>query len=332
MTGVLLALGLALAGEPSAASRTDVAGAADHPLIHRYEGSWILGYRQLAFDAFTLPLSAPTRAGGAITLPKQQVVEGRHTRLLYVAPDGRSSLEVFRNYAGALEQAGFQVLFSCDEDACGSAGALPKRFLYTEALELDDRGQATSMAFSQPAAQHFLAARLPRPEGDVFVSVYVAREDFTAFKDLTMARALALVDVIETAPMEAGKVEVDADALARDLGVAGRAVVYGVRFDTNSATLLPASAPTLREIARMLDHDPSLKLYVVGHTDDVGEMSVNLDLSRRRAEAVVSALVGDYKIQASRLEAAGVGPLAPVAPNTSEQGRAMNRRVELVPR
>lgn len=332
MAGALFALLLFLAGAPARAQQADVAGAADHPLLRRYEGSWILGYRQLAFDAFALPLAAPVRAGGALSLPKQQVVEGRRTRLLYVSPDGRSPLEVFRNYAGALGQAGFQTLFTCEEDACGAAGALPKRFLYTEALELDNRGQVTSMAFSQPSEQRYLASRLVRPEGDVYVSVYVARENFASWKELTWDRALVLVDVIETAPMEVGKVQVDADALARDLATAGRAAIYGVLFETGSAALQPGSEPTLREIARLLEINSSLKLYVVGHTDDVGEFAFNMDLSRRRAEAVVRALASDYNIQLNRLEAAGVGPLAPVAPNTSEQGRALNRRVELVPR
>lgn len=316
----------------AAASGADVAGAKDHPLLQRYEGSWILGYRQLAFDTLELPLAAPVRAGNSWSLPKHQAVDGRHTRLLYVSPDGRSPLEVYRNYADALGKAGFVTLFGCEEDACGGQGVLSKRFLYTSAGELDNKGQTSSMAFSQPSQQRYLAAKLVRPEGDVYVSIYVALENFASWKDLTWNRALVLVDIVETAPMEAGKVTVDAEALARDLTTAGRAALYGVSFDTNSATLQPASQPALAEVARMLDHNPQLRLYVVGHTDDVGEMKVNLDLSRRRAEAVVAALVGQYKIQPDRLEAAGVGPLAPVAPNASEQGRALNRRVELVPR
>ncbi len=330
LINVLLCLLLGL--NAALAAPSDVPASKDHPLLQRYEGSWILGYRQTAFGALSLPLAAPVRAGNAWTLPKQQPVEGRHTRLLYVSPDGRSSLEVSRNYADALARAGFQTLFSCEEEACGAQGTLSKRFLYTDALELDNKGQTSSMAFSQPSEQRYLAAKLARPEGDVYVSIFVARENFATWKDLTWNRALVLVDIVEMAPMEAGKVAVDADALGRDLTTAGRAAVYGVSFDTNSATLQPESQSTLREIARMLEANPGLKLYVVGHTDNVGDMATNLDLSRRRAEATVQALVNQYKIQPERLEAAGVGPLAPVAPNASEQGRALNRRVELVPR
>jgi len=326
---LILLLGLALAG---AAAQPDVAGAQDPPMLKRYEGSWILGYRSSAYDRLTVPLAAPVRSGSAFSLPREQVAEGRHTRVLYVAPDGRSPLEVFRNYADALGAAGFATLYTCDDDACGPQGALPKRFLYTREQELDNHGQVSSMAFSQPSEPHFLAAKLSRPEGDVVVTVYAARENFASWKDLTWNRALVLVDVVEAAPMEAGKVTVDAEAMGRDLGSGGRAALYGLSFDSNSATLTAQSDPTLAEIARLLGNRPELKLYVVGHTDNVGDLAFNLDLSRRRAEAVVSALTSRYKVDPSRLQAQGVGPLSPVAPNDSEPGRALNRRVELVPR
>ena len=159
-----------------------------------------------------------------------------------------------------------------------------------------------------------------------------ARENFASWKDLTWNRALVLVDVVEAAPMEAGKVTVDAEAMGRDLGSGGRAALYGLSFDSNSATLTAQSDPTLAEIARLLSNRPELKLYVVGHTDNVGDLAFNLDLSKRRAEAVVAALTSRYKVDPSRLQAQGVGPLSPLAPNDGEPGRALNRRVELVPR
>lgn len=75
---------------------------------------------------------------------------------------------------------------------------------------------------------------------------------------------------------------------------------------------------------------PLLKLHVVGHTDNVGDLDYNLKLSKARAEAVVNELVSKHKIAADRLKAHGVGPLSPVSSNDSEEGRALNRRVELV--
>lgn len=327
----MLPLLLSLALHVCAAAEPDVPGAADHPLLRRYEGSALIGYRQQVFDDLTLPLGPPSRSGSAWTLPTQQVVEGGRTSLLYVSPAERSPLEVFRNYATALSNAGFQTLYTCDEAACGAAGALVNRFLYTKADELDNRGQASSMAFASPSEQHYLAAKLSRPEGDVYISVYAARENFANWRDLTWNRALVLVDIVETRPMEAGKVVVDAAAMANSLASTGRVALYGIYFDTNSSNLNESSNPTLEQISRLLKDNPTMKLYVVGHTDDVGGLAANQDLSRRRAEAVIAALVSQHRADPSRLAPAGVGPLAPVAPNSSEQGRALNRRVELVP-
>ena len=83
-------------------------------------------------------------------------------------------------------------------------------------------------------------------------------------------------------------------------------------------------------MGRLLEENPQLKVYVVGHTDNVGGVSYNMDLSQRRAEAVVSALTGRYGVDPGRLLSQGVGPFAPVASNRTEEGRAENRRVELV--
>ncbi len=126
------------------------------------------------------------------------------------------------------------------------------------------------------------------------------------------------------------EVVADAETMARDLATTGRVALYGIYFDFDKAVVKPESEPTLREIARLLRENPALRLHVVGHTDSVGTLDYNLDLSRRRAAAVVAALTTGHGIAADRLRPAGVGPLAPAAPNTTEEGRAKNRRVELV--
>jgi outer membrane protein OmpA-like peptidoglycan-associated protein len=139
------------------------------------------------------------------------------------------------------------------------------------------------------------------------------------------------LNIVEREAM-AQEVDADAASMARDLATSGRTAVYGIYFDFDKADVKPASAPTLTEIARLLRDDPELALFVVGHTDGIGGYDYNLDLSRRRAQAVVGALVNDYGIGRERLRPAGVGPLAPAAPNATEEGRSRNRRVELVER
>jgi outer membrane protein OmpA-like peptidoglycan-associated protein len=106
--------------------------------------------------------------------------------------------------------------------------------------------------------------------------------------------------------------------------------VPGIFFDTGKSELKPESAAAVGEVAKLLKADAALKVYVVGHTDNVAALELNLRLSQARAEAVMQALMSQHGIAAARLAARGVGPLAPVASNDNEEGRAKNRRVELV--
>jgi outer membrane protein OmpA-like peptidoglycan-associated protein len=122
----------------------------------------------------------------------------------------------------------------------------------------------------------------------------------------------------------------NAASLAGSIKDAGKVAIYGIYFDTAKAVIKPESEPSLKEIAKMLQTDPKLKVYIVGHTDNVGTFDSNMKLSKDRADAVVKALAGKYNIGATRLQAGGVGPLSPAASNLTEEGRAKNRRVELV--
>jgi len=164
----------------------------------------------------------------------------------------------------------------------------------------------------------YLAARLQRREGDVWVAANIV-------DDVNLV-------VVEVKPMESGMITVNAAALASDIARTGHSAVYGIYFDTGKADVKPESDAGLGEIATLLTQDAALTLHVVGHTDNVGDLKSNMDLSRRRAEAVVKVLTTKHGIAAERLDAYGVGPLSPVASNGDDDGRAKNRRVELVGR
>ena len=114
------------------------------------------------------------------------------------------------------------------------------------------------------------------------------------------------------------------------LKASGHVEVPGIYFDTGKSELKPESDAAVEEIAKLLKADPALKVYVVGHTDNVASLDLNTKLSQARAEAVVQALVSKHGIAAARLIGRGAGPLAPVASNDTDDGRAKNRRVELV--
>lgn len=121
----------------------------------------------------------------------------------------------------------------------------------------------------------------------------------------------------------------DAKALAGELQTTGHTVVEGIYFDTGKSELKPESAHAVGEIAKLLKAETALKVYVVGHTDTVGSVDANVKLSEARAQAVVQSLVASG-VSAARLKSFGNGPFAPVASNATEDGRAKNRRVELV--
>jgi OOP family OmpA-OmpF porin len=131
---------------------------------------------------------------------------------------------------------------------------------------------------------------------------------------------------------EAMRQDVVADAKFMSEGISstGHVAIYGIYFDFNKSDVKPESEPALNEIAKLLSGSPSLKILIVGHTDNVGGIEYNMKLSLARANAVVQALTTKYKVNPQSLKAYGVGQLAPVAPNRTEDGRAKNRRVELV--
>jgi outer membrane protein OmpA-like peptidoglycan-associated protein len=135
--------------------------------------------------------------------------------------------------------------------------------------------------------------------------------------------------IIEKEPMKQ-EVTVDAAFMASSIADTGSVAIYGINFDTAKADLKPESDPAIDEIVKLLTGNPALKVYIVGHTDMVGDTASNVKLSQARAQSVVSALVSKHGIAAGRLIAFGAGPYAPVASNKTDEGRARNRRVELV--
>jgi OOP family OmpA-OmpF porin len=126
------------------------------------------------------------------------------------------------------------------------------------------------------------------------------------------------------------EVVANAELFQSGLKATGHVEVPGIFFDTGKSELKPESDAAVAEVAKLLKADPALKVYVVGHTDNVASLDLNTKLSQARADAVVQALVAKHGIAAARLIGRGAGPLAPVASNDTEEGRAKNRRVELV--
>jgi len=310
--GIAVAI-LILSTASAMPAQKDVAGSSDHPLLSRFRGSRLAGQQRRDFDAYKLPLGPPV----GDHFKKELDLEGKVTRTIYLAPAGSSPLLVYRNYDDALKAAGFQILYSCNGGACRGDVYLSSYFLRPWEIE-PMRGTDIDDKF------YVVVEKLARVEGDVYVALCSGSQQGDA------SNVWTAVDIIEVKPMAGGMVTVNAAALNNDITQTGHATVYGIYFDTGKATLKLESDPTLTEIGKLLALNAQLKLYVVGHTDNVGMLTSNMTLSRQRADAVVAALVTQFHVAAARLQAAGVGPLAPVATNMSEDGRAKNRRVELV--
>jgi outer membrane protein OmpA-like peptidoglycan-associated protein len=309
---------LAAVGLVSPASAQDAAGSADHQMVGRYKGSVIKAQSRQQFDRYTLPLGPADKSESRFQ--KQQDVEGKVTKTSYYAPPGSSALAVFRSYQTALQGAGFQTAFTCSGKQCSPDGRIQYAIKSTRnANYIADFG---GHSWDDDEAYLLTAHDV---KDDVYAVVYTSH----LYGD---SQVISLVDVIEVKPLAAGLVAVvDAKQMAEDIGRVGHVALYGIYFDTGKATLKPESKASLDEIAKLLQQQPSLRLHVVGHTDNVGALPANMTLSKQRADAVVNALATDYKIAPSRLIGNGVGPLAPVAPNSTDEGRQKNRRVELVP-
>lgn len=166
--------------------------------------------------------------------------------------------------------------------------------------------------------------------GTQYSIIRIIKEDKEIWAEVSGANnGMYNVQMVEKQLMKQDVVA-NADALSGSIKETGRVAVYGIYFDTDKADLKPASDPALAEIVKMLKADANLKLYVVGHTDNTGQFAHNIKLSQDRATSVVNALVSKHGIAAARLTPFGNGPAAPVASNKTDDGKAKNRRVELV--
>ena len=276
----------------------------DFPGIGRFAGSVITGYQAKDFDAARMQAAAFKDGNPA----DARRLEGRITRIAYATKPGPSILEVSRNFETQLAKAGYETLVACDTDACGG---IP----FTEAIDVLPIPQMWVDGFNY----HYYAGRKVEGGRETYASVVVSENNREIHAQLTVAELGAIENKM-----------VDAAAMAKGLGETGHIALYGIYFDTDKTVIKPESRPTLDQIAKLLAGQPQLSVFIVGHTDNQGAYDYNLDLSRRRAEAIAAELVKSYRIAQARLRTAGVGFLAPVGSNASDAGRALNRRVELV--
>lgn len=279
----------------------------DHPMLPRYPGAELEYDKKMDTEIIELPFAKNAAGQSPLKLT------GDLYRHQYEIKN-TSTLKIYQNYKSALTKAGFTYLSQCELSQCGDED---------DAKKLGAKISIDKDVYNDYRNPYYILAKKVVSGRNLYVAIYIGGYD----TEVTLHQV-----ILEEKSVQTGLIIVNADELKQQIETDGKALIYGIYFDTGKSSIKPESKPTLDAIAELLKRNPSLLLYVVGHTDDTGSVAANLELSKQRAKSVVDALVSGYQIAASRLQAEGVGPYAPASNNTSDAGKQMNRRVELVKR
>jgi len=301
----------------------DIPGSKDHPSITRFPGSVIEYYEEQKYSVYSIAAGPET---GYKTIAEQVKVEGEFTRIYYTIQGDITLTEIYRNYITAFNGKGFTYIAEGIVDKRNVSKEVGGKTFLVTAYEMNPFPSSVGIKLLHGSAtiggSFYIAASLKRENSDIYIVVSGSHYSST--------EKVLLVDIIETKKMDDGQVKINAEEMLKGLSAEGKIAIYGIHFDVNKNDIKPESTPSIQEIARLLADNPSISVYIVGHTDMDGTLDHNMQLSQNRAEAIVNELVSTYKVDPSRLTAKGVGPLSPVSTNLTETGKKLNRRVELV--
>jgi OmpA-OmpF porin, OOP family len=327
----------ALAALPLLAAATevptaDLKGLTDPPGLKRYTGAVLVYRDEVAYDEIKFPSGKVRDVAEAYPALSRA---GKRVALQYTLPNSRSALEVVRNYQQQAGGEGFQTVFECVGDACGSGSALVSASIVGAILPNNFAAQVGDNSPAACGAYHVSPIRYALFENKTSgatLAVAAATPDISSANCTGAFNKQTTVWVVRVEPKarEERMIALSANDMARSIDADGRVALYGIFFDTGKADIKPESKASLDQIGELMKQRTDLKLHVVGHTDNVGGVDSNMALSKRRAESVVAALTSNYGVNRARLTGNGVASLAPVKSNTTEEGRAKNRRVELV--
>ena len=288
----------------------------DLGIVPIYEGSELIYDDIFGFEEFPVVLGEET----------VNIVEGYIRRLWLKAPEGRSPYEIIRNYEAAIENIDGRVLFKTRDPQSIEIDEIDFSDYYKTLRQ--DRGLATRvMSFGgfPGDLDEYMVSRVTVDQVENYIIVAAGKghwaaqqADDTYFEIIVLELEGMEMDMVTMAHLQDGMM------------VDGRVAIYDIYFDTGESRVKAESEEALAIIAEFLLDNSSKRYLVVGHTDYVGSFDMNLNLSDARAEAVVTRLVNDYGISQDQISSFGVGPAAPVMSNQTEEGRAMNRRVEIV--
>lgn len=333
---------LALFGWLAAALAADAPGTADPPRMKRIAESRIVFQSKADHDRLALALEKLNWIGheGKLAPFRSARAEGRRITTYYALPARMMPLEAMRNYIAELSGQGFEILFSGSGEelqTIGYGNQIARHVLGMTGSygNPEERAQWPLQNADERSAAYFAARRKDEGGAETFVSgyfgIYKLGGEWEVSRGVVVPDgvAMARVDLIEVEPRQQRMVFVTSDEMAEQIALNGRVALYGIEFEFDSARITPQAEATLAEIGKLLTSRPQLRILVVGHTDSQGSFEYNRRLSQQRAEAVVVRLAA-LGIVRERLFPVGVGFAAPIATNATEEGRARNRRVELV--
>lgn len=295
------------------APEDDARGSADHPMIERFPGSYIVHSAVNDFESYPLIIGPYKKS-----IPTKKV-NGKVTTINYRINKKVGPYAVHQNYINALQKAGFNLIYECSAVDCGNY--ILRDNLQNTIHAKNHRSDIYNI--TRKSHYYLFSAEKVTPQGKIYATIYNLQ--YSGKYDVEM-----VVDIIEERAMSQVALNIDSDTLSKQIQATGSVSLYGIEFDFDKHTLKASSDKQLAEIADFLKNSKQVSLYVVGHTDNKGQYGYNHDLSKRRAAEVVNTLVSNYKIDKQRLTPVGVGPVAPKAANDTESNMQQNRRVELV--
>lgn len=256
-----------------------------------------------------------------------QTTEGVLRRLFCRAPEGRSPLEIIRNYEKAINDMGGAVIFlSRNPKEIDIDGQKFKDIFSNNRM---DRGLSTyhftHTSFPNDITEYLVGRIKFADTADVYIIVAAGRGAWASSEN---NRTFYELITLEAEPMEMDMVT--AADIGTGLSIQGRIAIYSIFFDIGKSEVKGESADALKAIAEYLNSNKAQRVLVVGHTDNTGDFELNIKLSGERAEAVIEKLVDEYAVDRNQLKPYGIGSVSPVTSNSTEVGRAKNRRVEIV--
>lgn len=282
-------------------------------IISLYEGSELVYDDNIGFESFYYLTGENSH----------EVIDGKIYRKFCAAPEGVSPYEIIKNYEKAIASKGGTVIhlsrdaYRYTDPETGERIWFMSELFANARLKPLDRGWAYAQLTKE--AQDYVVGKISTPEHDIYISVAAAIIDEATY--YTIVTALA-------EPMDMDNVSLN--VINEGIAKSGRVAIYDIYFDTGKSEVKDESTAALKIIADYLKNHSDQKFLIVGHTDNTGDFDANIRLSTARANAVMEILVSEYGIDAEQLKPYGNGSTSPQMSNATKEGKARNRRVELV--